>query len=184
MNKTNLLIISALGLLSLSFIYSVFQLYSFKFPGKKNVELKINIPKKWKISKEKRGSDLYYSNLSQSNDNDILFSVLFYKLNDKEKELMVKSTGIENNPILPYTYFLTTSRTSKIESGKSSWDNDDFYYQDSNIEEFSGVKVHQKNMKAYCMYDDDLFVQVHLSKINYTPEDSVEMRNILNSIEK
>jgi hypothetical protein len=71
-----------------------------------------------------------------------------------------------------------------MEKNIESWDDEDFYFQDSNIEEFNGIKVHQKNIKAYCMYDFDLFAQIHISKLNYTPSDSIQMMEIVKTIKK
>ena len=57
-------------------------------------------------------------------------------------------------------------------------------YDDGETEEFNGIKAHQKNIKAYCMYDFDLFVQIHISKLNYTASDSIQMMEIISTMKK
>jgi hypothetical protein len=177
------LLIIGLVLIGLGFTQQKLVTYKFKYPKKKNVELKIDIPKEWKISKEKRGeADLYFTNITKNNGNQILFSVLFFKLNDEEKE-SVEELAL-NDPIVPFAFFLDKSRTVKMESKVKTWHNEDFYFKDSNIEDFNGIKAHQKNINAYCMYGYDLFVKIHISKLNYSPADSIKMMKILNTIVK
>jgi len=173
-----------IGLALISFGYTPLELstHKFKYPKKKGAELKIDIPKEWEIVIEKRDQDLYYSNFSDTNGDQILLSVLFYKLNDIEKEPM-EEIGL-NNPIIPYAFFIEKSRTTALEENANSWNNEDFYFLDTNIEAFNSVKAHQKNIKAYCMYDFDLFVQIHLSKLNYTVTDSIQMMSIVNTLVK
>ena len=180
--KIKNLLIAGIVIIGFGFTTLKLSTYKFKFPKRKNVELKIDIPKDWKISKEKRGEDMYYTNFTSNNGEQILLSVLFYKLNDIEKK-PIEAIGM-NNPIIPYTFFLSNNKTIKMENNVESWDNEDFYFHDSNIEEFSGIKVHQKNIKAYCMYDFDLFAQIHISKLNYTPSDSIQMMEIIKTIKK
>ena len=176
------LLVAGLAIIGFGFTTLELATYEFNFPQRKNIELKIDIPQEWKILKEKRGEDIYYTNFTNNDGEQILLSVLFYKLNDTEKEPMEK-IGMKN-PIIPYTFFLSNSKTTKLESDVKSWSNDDFYFQDSNIEEFNGIKAHQKNIKAYCMYDFDLFAQIHISKLNYTPADSIQMMEIINTMKK
>ena len=180
--KIRILLITGIAIIGLGFTQLELSMYEFKFPNRKNVVLKLDIPNEWKIFEEKQGEDMYYSNFTNSNGDEILISILFYKLNDTEKK-PIEKIGMKD-PIIPYTFFLEKSKTIKIESRIKSWNNEDFYFHDSNIEEFNGIKVHQKNIKAYCMYDFDLFVQIHISKLNYTPSDSIQMMEVLNTMKK
>ncbi len=57
-------------------------------------------------------------------------------------------------------------------------------FRQNDIAEFEGRKVKQKNMYGYFMADKYLFVNINLSKIDYTPSDSTTMRQILRSLIK
>lgn len=183
MKNRSLILIAGVFLL-FSFVSSDTKTFSFEFPKRKHIQLKISAPSKWVIDKEKKGEDMYYTNFSKASEKDVLFSLLFFKLNEYEQKSMIGEMGLEGNPLLPATYFLSNNNTAKYETDNKSWEDTAFYYRDYNIETFGTLKVHQKNMKAYCMYDKDLFVQVHLSKPNYSDADSALMRSILNSLRK
>ncbi|HLP18993.1 MAG TPA: hypothetical protein VK174_01755 [Chitinophagales bacterium] len=184
MNIRNL-ILSAIAILCLSATLPTLKTITLKFPKRKHIQLKITGPEGWSIKAEKKGEDVYYSNLSDKlTESDIMFSVLFFKLNAYEQKTMVDDLGLESSPMLPAAYFLSNNPTASIETSKKSWDDSTFFYRDYNIEQVEGLSVHQKNMKAYCMYDKDLFVQIHLSKLKYTDSDSADMRSILNSLAK
>ena len=87
---------------------------------------------------------------------------------------------------IAYIYFSTNSNLKRYEKNDETWGDvtDEFMFRQNNILEFEGVKMRQKHMYAYGMLGKDLFVNVHLSKTNYTTEDSTEMRRILASITK
>ena len=61
---------------------------------------------------------------------------------------------------------------------------DDFMFRQADIEDFNGIKMKQKHMYAYGMFDKDIFINVHLSKTNYTDSDSTAMSEILSSLVK
>ena len=163
----------------------------FKYPKRKNATIYMDTDNFKKFKKEWRGEDYYY--LSQNSKNDMVCSVLFYKLDEEEKLMYVDIARValgtdapENSPVYPLIYFTTYSKLAKLESNKSKWGDpsEDFMFSHSDIEEFQGVKVNQKHMYAYAMYDKDLFVSIHLSKVNCTPGDSILMRGILEGISK
>ncbi|SDY20932.1 hypothetical protein SAMN05444397_10146 [Flavobacterium aquidurense] len=139
-----------------------------------------------KFEKEWRGEDYYY--LCEKGESKIICSVLFYKLNKDEQKMMVDSfdpEGKTTSPIIPFTYFMN-SNLAKYEKNFAKWGEptDDFMFKQTDIPEFEGQKVNQKNMYAYCMFGKDLFVNIHLSKINCTKQDSIVMRKVLNDLKK
>jgi hypothetical protein len=139
-----------------------------------------------KFEKEWRGEDYYY--LCEKGESKIICSVLFYKLNKDGQKMMVDSfdpEGKTTSPIIPFTYFMN-SNLAKYEKNFAKWGEptDDFMFKQNDIPEFEGQKVNQKNMYAYCMFGKDLFVNIHLSKINCTPQDSIVMRKVLNDLKK
>lgn len=141
-----------------------------------------------KFKKEWRGEDYYY--ISDS-DNGFICSVLFYKLNKQECEMLVNKpakavNGPAVSPIYPLSYFMTSNKLKEFEENKQTWGtpSDEFMFRHAHINEFQGVKLEQKNMYAYTMFGNDIFVQVHMSKILCSTSDSVEMRNMLSSLKK
>jgi hypothetical protein len=61
---------------------------------------------------------------------------------------------------------------------------DDFMFRQNDVFEYQGINMRQKHMYAYGMLDKDLFVNVHLSKLNYNKSDSVQMREMMGSLAK
>ena len=155
----------------------------FEYPNRKGTTVLINLPNFDNLTKEWRGEDYYF--MGKSSDS-IICSVLYYKLNKEEVKTMVKPFGGQNFAGIPFTYFSESSNLKKFEKNQTAWGNmeDDFMFRQCDILEIAGQKIRQKNMYAYGMLDKDLFVNIHLSKINYTANDSTVMREILNSITK
>ena len=176
-------IILVLSLLSFS---SEEQPIEFNYPKKKNATITMATGAFKKFKKEWRGEDYYY--LCENSENGIICSVLFYKLNENEQKRMVDPfdpEGKSTSPMIPFTYFLN-SNLKKYEQNNATWGaaTEDFMFRQNDILDFEGVKMKQKHMYAYCMIERDLFVNIHLSKINYTAKDSIEMRTILGSLKK
>ena len=92
----------------------------------------------------------------------------------------------EQFPLIPFVYFLETSQLAKYETNRAKWGEgtDDFMFRQTDIEDFNGIKMKQKHMYAYGMFDKDIFITVHLSKTNYTDSDSTAMSEILSSLVK
>jgi len=159
------------------------KLFEFSFPERKNTAITINASNFGDFTKEWKGTDYYY--LGTSKD-AIICSVYYFKLNKQEQEYMVEPFGGVPMAGIPMIYFSDNSPLKKYEVNKSGWGNitDDFMFRQCDILEYEGIKIRQKNMYAYCMFDADLFVSVHLSKENYTPRDSTAMMQLLNSIKK
>ena len=141
-----------------------------------------------KIEKEWRGTDYYYIT---ENKDGFICSVLFYKLNPDEVKQFVEFPrqllgSPQNSPAYPQSYFSSYSPTKKYEINEQKWGDltGDFMFRQTDIPEFEGKKVNQKNMFAYAMFGKDLFVNIHLSKGNCTPTDSLEMRQILEGLKK
>ena len=169
--------------------------FIFIYPKQKEVKISLLSEHFKKFDKEWRGSDFYYS----TEKDGFICSVLFYKLNEEEKLSLVevpkiqllesaKETGKifpENSPIFAYSYFKNYSNLKKMEENEQSWGEitDDFMFRKNEIN-FSGSKIKQMNMYGYAMYGNDLFVNVHLSKMNCSESDLSEMEEIINSLKK
>ncbi|WP_299189355.1 hypothetical protein [uncultured Aquimarina sp.] len=170
----------------MSFITKDVKSYVFKHPKKKKVTVLLESENLGKFKKEKRGGDFYYSNLSNLGKNNINCSVLFYKLNKDEITNLVEMPkmimgGPDTSPAYPLAYFSNYSKLKKIESNNSQWGkpDGDFMYRQADIKEIQGQKINQKHMYAYSMIDGDMFVNIHLSKINCKAKDSTKMKAIL-----
>ena len=169
--------------------------FEFIYPKQKEVKISLLSEHFKKFDKEWRGSDFYYS----TEKDGFICSVLFYKLNEEEKLSLVevpkiqlmesaKETGKifpENSPIFAYSYFKNYSNLKKMEENEKSWGEitDDFMFRKNEIN-LSGSKIKQMNMYGYAMYGNDLFVNVHLSKMNCSESDLSEMEEIINSLKK
>ena len=181
--KTKQIILIALLLILLSFKGDKSE-FEFIYPKYKEVKFTMTTNKLKKFEKEWRGEDYYY--LCENGDNNIICSVLFYKLNKDEQKLMVDPFGGKPSSGIPFIYFSDNSNLKQYEVNNASWGamTDDFMFRQNDIIEFEGVKTNQKHMYAYCMFGKDIFVNFHLSKINYTANDSIAMREILGSLKK
>lgn len=164
---------------TVEFVYPAFE--------DKTITLQTNEPLKFK--KEVRGEGLYF--LSKNKPKEITCSLLFFKLNEEEKMMFVDlpkaMMGIDSSifsPALPLTYFKNYSRLKDFEENQMEWGkiDDDFMYRQADIVSIEGQIINQKHMYAYAMLTSDIFVNIHLSKVNCSKSDSVEMVNILNSI--
>jgi hypothetical protein len=170
----------------LSFSTNEAKLFEFSYPKRDKATITFKAPNFKKFSKEWRGSDYYY--FAEGKDRTVC-SILFYKLNDDEQVGLVDTPkkaigGPDISPAYPFTYFTTYSNLKKYEENSSSWGepSDDFMFQQNDITSFNGIKINQKHMYGYCMIDKDLFVNIHLSKVNCSKEDSTTMRQILSSL--
>lgn len=157
--------------------------FDFNYPKRKNTTITTKLDNFKEFSKEWRGSDYYYYGTSSDS---IICSVLYYKLNKDEQAQYVDIFGGETNAGIPFAYFSENSNLKKYEVNVTSWGKmtDDFMFRQNNITEFEGIKMRQKHMYAYTMFDKDLFVIVHLSKTNYSPADSTVMKTILDDFRK
>jgi hypothetical protein len=172
----------------LSFNFDEAKLFEFIYPKRDKATITLKALNFKKFSKEWRGSDYYY--YAEGKDG-MICSILYYKVNDDEKVSLIDAPkvaigGPDISPAYPFTYFTTYSNLKKYEENASSWGqpDDDFMFQQNDITNFNGVKISQKHMYGYCMADKDLFVNIHLSKVNCTSADSTTMREILNSLTK
>jgi len=156
----------------------------FAYPKSNDAKFTMTTDKFKNFTKEWRGEDYYY--MCENGNSNIICSVLFYKLNKDEQKLMVEPMGGMITPGIPLIYFSEKSNLKKYERNNNSWGEmtDDFMFRQNDILEFEGVKMKQKHMYAYCMFGKDLFVNVHLSKTNYTADDSTAMRQILDGLKK
>jgi hypothetical protein len=154
--------------------------FEFKYPKRDKTTFTLKAEGFKKFTKEWRGEDYYFYGVSKDK---MICSVLYYKLNKDEQKLMVDPVGITSAGI-PFIYFSENSNLKKFEKNNASWGKmeDDFMFRQNEIEDFEGIKIHQKHMYAYGMFDKDLFVNVHLSKTGYNDADSTEMREILKSL--
>ncbi|MTH16754.1 hypothetical protein [Flavobacterium sp. LC2016-01] len=158
----------------------------FNYPKNKEAVLFMKTDQFENFEKEWRGEDYYY--LCKGGKDDIICSVLFYKLNKDEQKMMVEPFDPKDHttsPIIPLTYFLN-GNLKKYEKNNDIWGEptDDFMFRQNDITEVEGIKTKQKHMYAYGMFGKDLFINVHLSKINYTAKDSITMRKILADLQK
>jgi len=159
---------------------------SFIYPKKKDISLIMNTDLFKKFTKEWRGEDYYY--MGEGMDGFVC-SVLFFKLNESEfKDLLAiqKGSGVPNSsPIYASNHFLSSSsKTKQYESNNKNWGDpkDTFMYSQVDIKEYSGQKINQKNISAYAMYGEDIYLKVHLSKILCTKQDSIIMMDIFKSL--
>ena len=157
--------------------------FEFSYPKRAKTTMTSKLDNFKKFDKEWRGTDYYYFSTSTDSLN---CSVLYYKLNKDEQKQYVDIFGGMTNAGIPFAYFSENSNLKKYEINAENWGKmtDDFMFRQNDISEFEGVKIHQKHMYAYTMFDKDLFVIIHLSKVNYSPQDSTTMRTILNSFKK
>ncbi|EJL63849.1 hypothetical protein [Flavobacterium sp. CF136] len=169
--------------------------FEFIYPKQNNVKISLSSDHFKKFEKEWRGSDYYY----YAEKDGFICSVLFYKLDEEEKLSLVevpkiqisekmKESGKEfpqNSPVFPYVYFKNNSNLKKMEENDISWGEmtDDFMFRKNEIN-LQGSKIIQNHMYGYAMFNNDLFVIVHLSKMNCTENELKEMEEILNSLKK
>lgn len=169
--------------------------FEFIYPKQNNVKISLSSDHFKKFEKEWRGSDYYY----YAEKDGLICSVLFYKLNEEEKLALVevpkiqisekmKDNGKEfpqDSPVFPYVYFKNNSNLKKMEENDVSWGEmtDDFMFRKNEIN-LQGSKIIQNHMYGYAMFNNDLFVIVHLSKMNCNENELKEMEEILNSLKK
>ncbi len=170
----------------LSFKFADTKLFEFSYPKRDNTTITLSAENFKKFTKEWRGADYYY--YGESKDG-IICSILYYKLNDEEKLSLVDAPqkamgGPEISPAYPFAYFSNYSNLKKYERNVENWGKatDEFMFRQNDILEFEGVKIRQKHMYGYAMADKDLFINIHLSKTDFTFADSTAMRQILNSL--
>ena len=156
----------------------------FSYPNVKNTTMTLSTGLFKKFKQEWRGQDYYYS--CEDSESGIICSVLYYKLNKEEQDVMVRPFKGITTPMIPLLFFADNSNLKDFESNNDTWGEikDDFMFRQNDILEMRGMKIRQKNMYAYGMFGDDLFVNIHLSKVNYTTADSTAMRQILSSLKK
>jgi hypothetical protein len=157
--------------------------FEFSYPKRDNTTIVLSAEGFKKFSKEWRGEDYYY--FGESKDG-MICSVLYYKLNKDEEKMLVEPFGGTIYPGIPFAYFTENSQLKKYETNKSVWGKmeDEFMFSQNDITEFQGIKLSQKHMYGFAIFDKDLFVNIHLSKENFTSADSVVMREILGSLTK
>ena len=175
---------------SLAFTAKKIKTLVFTHHNDKDVSLSLKSKLITKTKRDERGGDCYFSNLEEKNPN-FNFSILYYKLTEEEKlkyvDIMALSFGApKNSPVYPYTYFSTTSKLKAFETNKTMWQDTTkgFMYRHAQINEVMGKKVNMKNMYAYTMFKESYFVQAHISKINPTKQDSIDMVEIISSLSK
>ena len=180
-HRTTLLTLLTFILLSFS---SDNEAVEFSYPKSETAKFTMSTDIFKKFKREWRGEDYYY--MCDNSKSDIICSVLFYKLNKSEQKLMVEPFGGMTSASIPFVYFSDNSNLKKYEKNNSSWGEmtDDFMFRQNDILEIQGMPIKQKNMYAYAMFGKDLFVNIHLSKVNYTPSDSTLMRQILAGLKK
>lgn len=154
--------------------------FEFKYPKRDKTTFTFKAEGFKKFTEEFRGEDYYY--YGESKDK-MICSVLYFKLNKGEQQQMVDPLGT-TGAVIPWMYFSQNSNLRKFETNNASWGKmeDDFMFRQNVLDVVEGVKLHQKHMYAYGMFDKDLFVNIHLSKTSYTDADSTVMREIMKSL--
>jgi hypothetical protein len=167
----------------LSFKLSESKLFEFNYPERDNTTIVFKANNFDQFKKEWRGEDYYYFGVSQDS---IICSILYFKLNKDEQKLLVEPFGGITSAAMPFVYFSDYSKLKKYEKNNEKWGEmtDDFMFRQNDIEDFNGIKMKQKHMYAYGMFYKDIFINMHLSKTNYTASDSIAMREILSSLVK
>lgn len=191
--KQILFAIIILGFLSFNIVEK--KSFEFNYPKQKEAKISMLSDHFKKFDKEWRGSDYYY----YAEKDGYICSVLFYKLNEEEKLSLVEVPKVvfgkkfkeagkefpENSPIFAYAYFKNYSNLKSLETNDKSWGEmtDDFMFRE-NVINIEGTKITQNHMYGYAMFGNDLFVNIHLSKMNCTEDEVLEMKEILNSLRK
>ena len=163
------------------------KIFEFKYPKSDGTNITLSADHFTKFAEEWRGSDYYYF----AEGDGFVCSVLYYKLNDQEKISLVEAVkttvggGPDTSPAYPYAYFKSYTNLKPLESNDVSWGKatDDFMFRQNDIV-VTGTKFSQKHMYGYCMFDKDLFVNIHLSKAICSSSDSTEMLSMLKSLSK
>lgn len=189
MRKRRIVLFSCIALLGLSAFKCIDkELYEFSYPKRDHTTITLSADGFKKFTKEWRGTDYYYYS---ENKDGMICSILYYKLNEEEKlslvdVMKVAIGGPDISPGYPFAYFSNYSNLKKYETNVEKWGGptDDFMFRQTDITEFEGLKTKQKHMYGYFMADKDLFVNIHLSKMDYTAADSTVMRQILSSLVK
>lgn len=166
----------------LAFQTSDNKIYIFEYPNGKFTTICFTSNCKFQnFSKQWQGEDYYFYGKSQDS---IICSVLFYKLNKEDQQLLTEPFGNINMSGIPFVYFSENSNLKNYEVNNSAWGEmtDDFMFRQCDIKMFEGKKISQKHMYAYAMLSKDMFLSFHLSKLDFTSEDSLKMMEILNSL--
>ncbi len=185
---TSKIFLTILAITLLSFISDDKNNFEFNYPKNKDAAFTMATDKLKKFKKEWRGEDYYY--ISENGNDNFICSVLFYKLNKNEvkdlHEIEKQSGAPKGSPVYPMIHFSGSSNTKQYETNEHTWGdpNGEFMFRQVDIKEFNGQKLNQKNMFGYTMFGEDLYVNVHLSKVLYTPEDSIAMVKILDGLKK
>jgi hypothetical protein len=179
-NLKNITIAALLILGFLSFKFVEKTTFEFQYPKREKTKFTLKAEGFKKFTEEFRGEDYYY--YGESKDK-MICSVLYFKLNKGEQQQMVEPLGL-TSPCIPWMHFSQNSKLRKYEKNSATWGKmeDDFMFRQNELEDVEGVKIHQKHMYAYGMFDKDLFVNIHLSKTSYTDADSTAMREIMKSL--
>lgn len=188
-------IISAFALFALLSFTSSEKALKFDYPKQKGTEISLSSDHFKKFKEEWRGSDYYYF----GEGDGFVCSVLFYKLNEDEKLSLVEvpkaamkksleAAGKEisaDSPMFAYAYFKNFSNLKSMEVDDQSWGlaSDDFMFRKNKVP-LEGTNFVQTHMYGYAMFGNDLFVNIHLSKMNCSENDTKEMEAILNSLVK
>jgi hypothetical protein len=157
--------------------------FDFSYPERNKTTITTRFENFTRFDKEWRGTDYYYYGIGTDS---IICSILYYKLNKDEQKQYVDIFGGMTNAGIPFAYFSENSNLKRYETNVVNWGKmtDDFMFRQNDIADYEGIKIHQKHMYAYTMFDEDLFVIVHLSKTNYSSSDSTSMRIILDNLKK
>ena len=176
---------SLLGIIGLlSFNLADRKVFDFAYPKRKGTDITLSAEHFKKFTKEWRGTDYYY----YAESDGFICSVLYYKLNDDEKLQLIDVPkaaigGLDISPAYPYAYFKNYSNLKSMEKNDSTWGKptDDFMFRQNDVI-VDGTQFSQKHMYGYAMVDKDIFINVHLSKMDCTAADSTELTDILKSL--
>jgi hypothetical protein len=178
--------VAALILLALQLLQLSDEQLTFRYPQRPETAISLEAQGFSEPTAQWRGTDYYY--IGQRESDGMNLSVLFYKLTEEEVEGMntegrklLKETGL--SPKFPHFMFSNNDRIKTVESTDTSWTGPHGYtilrHADVNIQ-----GITQKNFWAYYMPAEDIFVNVHVSMIGATSEDSLGMLSIMNSLTK
>jgi len=159
------------------------RMYEFSYPNRSKTAINLNAAGFLNFTKEWRGDSYFYYGKSSEG---ITCSVLYFKLNEAQQHAYVDNLPVKSIAGNSFAYFAENSNLKKYEKNIEKWGKlaDDFVFKQSDINDFKGIAIKQKHVFAYSMFDNDLFVNIHLAKSNYNAADSTKMRDILNSLIK
>lgn len=161
--------------------------YPTSTPDSTRVTIEINSPLFQEFNLARQGTDVYYW---AENSSGFSCQVLFYELNEAEMSELIPPIREElqveqRSPQLALQFFKRYSAMKKgLVQNDSDWTDSvkEVAFRQYDMVKSPTDNSYQKTMHAYAMPDAQLLVNLKISKLNCIPEDSLHMREFLNSL--